>query len=54
MGKATGNKPIVTKFKLYTGAGINDMHLSTYQYVNPSEFGEQGKPIGGIVKRHPY
>ena len=47
MGKAVGNKPKGMKFKLDTGAGVNIMPLSIYQYINPSEFEEQGKPIDG-------
>ena len=47
MGKATGKKPFVMKFKFDTGPGVNVIPLSTYQYVNPSAFDEQGKPIVG-------
>ena len=47
MGKASGKKPKGMKCKLDTGAGVNIMPLSIYQYINPSEFNEQGKPIGG-------
>ena len=47
MGKATGNKPKVMKCKLDTGTGVNTMPLPTYQYINPSEFDKQDKPIGG-------
>ena len=47
IGKATSNKPIVMKCKLDTGAGVNVMPLSAYQYVNLSEFDVQGKPTGG-------
>ena len=47
LGKATDNKPKGMKCKLDTGAGVNIMHLSIYQYINPSEFDEQGKPIDG-------
>ena len=47
MGKATGNKPKGIKCKLDTGAGVSIMSLSIYQYINPSEFYEQGKPIDG-------
>ena len=44
-GKVTGNKPKGMKCKLDTGAGVNIMPLSTYEYINPSECDEQGKPI---------
>ena len=47
MGKATVNKPKSMKCKLDTGAGVNIMALSIYQYINPSEFDEQVKPIDG-------
>ena len=47
MGKATDNKPKGMKYKLDTGAGVNIMPLSIYQYINPSEFDEQGRPIDG-------
>ena len=29
------------------------MPLTKYQLVNPSEFNEQGKPIGGMAKKEP-
>ena len=45
--KATGNKPKGIKCKLDTGAGVNIMPLSTYQFINPSEFDNNGKPING-------
>ena len=35
------------KCKLDTGAGVNIMPLSIYQYINASEFDEQGEPIDG-------
>ena len=47
MGKVTGNKPKATKCKLDTGASVHIMPLSICQYINPSEFDEQGKPIDG-------
>ena len=47
MGKAMGNKPKGMKCKLDTWAGVSIMPLSMYQYINPSEFDEQGKPIDG-------
>ena len=47
MGKVAGNKPKGMKCRLDTRAGVNIMHLSIYQYINPSEFDEQGKPIEG-------
>ena len=47
MGKAMGNKPKGMKCKLDTGAGVNIIPLSIYQYINPSEFDEQVKPIAG-------
>ena len=31
----------------WTQGGGNIMPLSTYQYINPSEFDKQGKPIYG-------
>ena len=45
MGKAIGNKPKIVKCKLDTWADVNIMPLSTYQYINHSEFNKQGKPI---------
>ena len=47
MGKATGNKPKGMKCKQDTGTCVNIMPLSTYKYIKPSEFDEQGKPIDG-------
>ena len=47
MGKATGNKLKGMKCKLDMGVGVNIMPLSIYQYINPSEFDEKGKPIDG-------
>ena len=35
------------KCKLDIGAGVSIMPLSIYQYINPSEFDKQGKPIDG-------
>ena len=47
IGKATSNKPKGMKCRLDTGADVSIMPLSTYKYMNPSEFDEQGKPIDG-------
>ena len=47
MGKATGNEPKGMKCKLDMSTGINIMPLSTYKYLNPSEFDKQNKPIDG-------
>ena len=47
VGKATGNKPKGMKCKLDTGAGVNIIPLSIYQYINPLEFDEQGMLIDG-------
>ena len=58
MVKSTGNKPMIIKCKLDTGAGVNAMPLSTYQHFNHSVFDKQGQPMGGygqdrtILKRH--
>ena len=54
MAKETSNKPRGTKCKLGTGAGVNIMPLSTYKYINPSEFDEQGKPMMVMVNTDPY
>ena len=45
LSKATDNKPKGMKCKPNTEAGDTIMPLSTYQYLNPSEFDEQCKPI---------
>ena len=47
IGKTTGNNPKGMKYKLDTGAGVNIMSLSIYQYISPSEFDAQGKPFDG-------
>ena len=43
----TGKKPTDIKCKLHIGTSGNVMPLTTYQFLNPSEFNEQGKSIGG-------
>ena len=54
MAKGTGNKSKGIKCKLDMGAGVNIMPLSTYKYINPSEFDEQGKPMMVMVNLDPY
>ena len=47
MGKVTGKNPTIMKCKPDTGASVNVMPLSTYQYINPSKFDKKGQPISG-------
>ena len=48
--KQTSNKPSEIWCKIKKGACVNVRLLTTYQLVKPSEFNEQGKPIGGYGK----